>query len=168
MDLLQVDGDDIPDGNHFTSKRMPDASKRIRIPHFIDYEVGNLQYIVLDSSLQPSGIMILEILTKKFLSQYLIASNKSGGIDVVQWVASAIVENREAELLDPKITNCENAKDAMVQFLRIGVACAEANLGIKQDIKGVLRRVEEIAELNPNSHEAKTIQLLPSLRDGIC
>ncbi|KAL9267783.1 F-box/LRR-repeat protein 17-like protein [Drosera capensis] len=33
----QVDGD-IPDGNHFTSKRMPDASKRIRIPHFIDYE----------------------------------------------------------------------------------------------------------------------------------
>ncbi|GAB2235716.1 hypothetical protein Droror1_Dr00026155 [Drosera rotundifolia] len=37
--------------------------------------------------------------------------------------------SREAELLDPEIANCENAKDVMVQFLRIGVACAEANPG---------------------------------------
>lgn len=44
----QVDGDDIPDGNHFTSKRMPDASKRIRIPHFIDYELED------DTKLQTS------------------------------------------------------------------------------------------------------------------
>ncbi|GAB2220027.1 hypothetical protein Drorol1_Dr00007669 [Drosera rotundifolia] len=114
------------------------------------------------------GIVILEILTRKFPSQYLIASNKSGGIDVVQWVASAIAENREAKLLDPEIANCENAKDAMVQFLRIGVTCAEANPRIRPDMKEVFRRVEEIAELNPNNHEAKTIHLLPSLRDGIC
>ncbi|GAB2212326.1 hypothetical protein Droror1_Dr00020286 [Drosera rotundifolia] len=78
------------------------------------------------------------------------------------------LDKKEAELLDLEIANCENAKDAMVQLLRIGVACADANQGIRPDMKEVLRRVEEIAELNPNSHEAKTIQLLPSLRDGVC
>ncbi|GAB4850022.1 hypothetical protein Ancab_029320 [Ancistrocladus abbreviatus] len=109
------------------------------------------------------GIIILEILTGKFPSQYLISSNKGGGIDVVQWVVSAIAENREAELLDPEIASSDNNnKDEMVKLLRIGVACTEANPDVRLDLKEVVRRVEEI-----HVADQRTIQLLPSLRDGI-
>ncbi|KAH0633624.1 hypothetical protein KY284_036410 [Solanum tuberosum] len=43
------------------------------------------------------GIVILEIITRKFPSQYL--NTGKGGIDIAQWVKSAIAEGREAELL---------------------------------------------------------------------
>ncbi|KAH0738362.1 hypothetical protein KY290_037067 [Solanum tuberosum] len=43
------------------------------------------------------GIVILEIITGKFPSQYLNTGKE--GIDISQWVKSAIAEGREAELL---------------------------------------------------------------------
>ena len=53
------------------------------------------------------GVVILEILTGKFPCQYL--NHGKGGTDVVQWVASAISEGRESELLDPEIANDRNS-----------------------------------------------------------
>ncbi|GAB2269073.1 Pollen receptor-like kinase 3 [Dionaea muscipula] len=133
--------------------------------------VQNDQILVTSKSdVYCLGVVILEIVTGKYPSQYLIASNKSGGIDVVQWVASAIAEDREAELLDPEAAaSCENAKDQMVQFLRIGLACADANPDSRPDMTEVLRRMEEISgQQDQTSHDGRTIQMLPSLRDGIC
>ncbi|GMH03818.1 hypothetical protein Nepgr_005657 [Nepenthes gracilis] len=91
------------------------------------------------------GVVILELLTGKFPSQYLIPGNQSGGggIDVVRWVASAVAESREADLLDLEIASSDRHKYKMVKLLHVGVACAEANPVVRPDMKEVMRRVEE-------------------------
>ncbi|XVE88598.1 hypothetical protein DITRI_Ditri19aG0082100 [Diplodiscus trichospermus] len=112
------------------------------------------------------GIIILEILTGKFPSQYL--SNGQGGSDVVQWVASAFSEGRQTELLDPEITGCSNSLSSMEKLLHIGAICTQTNPEQRLDMKEVIRMIEEIqVEDDPESHsQARTIQVLPSLRDG--
>ncbi|KAL8137014.1 hypothetical protein V2J09_003015 [Rumex salicifolius] len=88
------------------------------------------------------GVVVLEILTGKFPSLYL-PSNKSG-VDVVQWVVSAIDENREAELLDPRITKESDHVDEMVALLRVGAACVEADPDARPDMFEAIRRVEKV------------------------
>ncbi|KAK0596604.1 hypothetical protein LWI29_017277 [Acer saccharum] len=104
------------------------------------------------------GIVILEILTGKFPSQYL--SNSKGGIDVVQWVPSALSEGRLIELLDPEIASSRNSLGEMEQLLHIGIACTETNPEVRLDMSEAVRRILEIQADN------RTLQELPTLRDG--
>lgn len=108
------------------------------------------------------GVVILEILTGKFPSQYL--SNGKGGTDVVQWVASAISEGREAELLDPEIANSRNSMGEMEKLLHIGAACTESNPQKRLDMAEAVRRIEEIK--GKGGQESRTIEVLPSPTDG--
>ncbi|XP_027337336.1 pollen receptor-like kinase 3 [Abrus precatorius] len=108
------------------------------------------------------GVVILEILTGKYPSQYL--SNGKGGTDVVQWVATAISEGREAELLDPEIASSRNSLGEMVQLLHIGAACTQSNPQERLDMVEGIRRIEEIK--TNGGLESRTIEVLPSLRDG--
>ncbi|XP_009788384.1 pollen receptor-like kinase 3 [Nicotiana tabacum] len=106
------------------------------------------------------GIVILEILTGKFPSQYL--NTGKGGIDIVQWVKSAIAEGREAELYDPDIiASAKNSTSQMKELLHIGAACVESNPQQRINITEVIRRIEEIQQ-----QTGQTIQIIPSLRDG--
>ncbi|XVF27094.1 hypothetical protein REPUB_Repub14bG0077000 [Reevesia pubescens] len=88
------------------------------------------------------GIMILEILTGKFPSQYL--SNGKGGTDVVQWVTSAFSEGRQAELLDPEIVGCQNSLGSMEKLLHIGLLCTQSCPDQRLEIKEAIRMIEEI------------------------
>lgn len=89
------------------------------------------------------GIVILEILTGKFPSQYL--NNGQDGTDIVQWVSSAISEGRELELLDPEIEiESENAQVEMGKLIHIGAACTESNPELRLDMMEAIRRIEEI------------------------
>ncbi|KAL6222078.1 hypothetical protein ACLB2K_005470 [Fragaria x ananassa] len=88
------------------------------------------------------GIVVVEILTGKFPSQYL--SNGKGGIDVVQWVQSAMAEQRDQELLDPEIeSNTESVKQ-MLQLLKIGADCTESKPDQRPDIKDAIKRILEV------------------------
>ncbi|KAI3411626.1 Protein kinase domain-containing protein [Psidium guajava] len=60
------------------------------------------------------GVVILEMLTGKFPSQYL--SNGKGGTDVIEWVRSAISDGREAKLFDPEIANSTSSFPEMESF----------------------------------------------------
>lgn len=89
------------------------------------------------------GIIILEIITGKFPSQY--HSNGKGGTDVVQWVFTAISERREAELIDPELkSNHSNSLNQMLQLLQVGAACTESNPDQRLNMKEAIRRIEEI------------------------
>ncbi|XP_062079149.1 pollen receptor-like kinase 3 [Humulus lupulus] len=93
------------------------------------------------------GILILEILTGKFPSQYL--TNGKGGTDVVQWVSSAnSSEEMERELLDPEIASGNvantNAVNQMIQLLRVGADCVESNPQQRMDMREAIRRIEEV------------------------
>ncbi|XP_061362512.1 pollen receptor-like kinase 3, partial [Gastrolobium bilobum] len=87
------------------------------------------------------GIIILEIITGKFPSQY--HSNGKGGTDVVQWVLTAISERREAELIDPELEN-NNSFNQMLELLQIGAACTESNPDQRLNMKEAIRRIEEL------------------------
>ena len=89
------------------------------------------------------GILILEILTGKFPSQYL--NNKKGGTDVVQWVRTAVSEKRMSELIDPEIAGASAASlEQMERLLHIGAACTESDQDKRLDMKEAIRRIEEI------------------------
>lgn len=90
------------------------------------------------------GVVILEILTGKFPSQYL--NTTKGGTDVVQWVASAIEEGREAELLDPDIIGSQStsSKDNMVKMLHIGTSCTQSNCDKRPSLIQVKERIQRV------------------------
>ncbi|KAL2338801.1 hypothetical protein Fmac_013247 [Flemingia macrophylla] len=89
------------------------------------------------------GIIILEIITGKFPSQY--HSNGKGGTDVVQWVFTAISERREVECIDPELTsNHANSVNQMLQLLQVGAACTESNPDQRLSMKEAIRRIEEV------------------------
>ncbi|XP_019198416.1 PREDICTED: pollen receptor-like kinase 3 [Ipomoea nil] len=113
------------------------------------------------------GIVILEVVTGKFPSQYL--NNGNGGTDVVQWVNSAIAEGREAEVFDPEIAGSESTSVQMRQLLHIGVACAESNPDQRIALWEAIRRIEEIPTTSGGGEgvpETRTAEAMPSLRDG--
>ncbi|XP_022777235.1 pollen receptor-like kinase 3 [Durio zibethinus] len=112
------------------------------------------------------GIIILEILTGKFPSQYL--SNGKGGTDVVQWVTSAFSEGRQAELLDPEITGCQNSLGSMERLLHIGTLCSQSSPEQRLEMKEAIRMIEEIQVEGGlgSCSQARTMQVLPSLREG--
>jgi len=109
------------------------------------------------------GIIVLEILTGKFPSQYL--NKAKGGTDVVQWVESAVSNGRETDLLDPEIASSTNSLGQMRQLLGIGAACVKRNPQQRLDITDAIQMIQGI-KLEDSNHEGRTMQFLPSLRDG--
>ncbi|KAI5320051.1 PREDICTED: pollen receptor kinase [Prunus dulcis] len=105
-------------------------------------EITESQQISPKSDVYCLGILILEILTGKFPSQYL--TNGKGGTDVVQWVQSAMAEQREEELLDPEIASDADSLDQMVQLLKIGADCTLSDPEQRLDIREAIRRIEEV------------------------
>ncbi|OMO91840.1 hypothetical protein COLO4_18068 [Corchorus olitorius] len=106
-------------------------------PEYIQY-----QQVSPKSDVYCLGIIILEIITGKFPSQYL--SNGKGGTDIVQWVQSSISENQMEELIDPEISNDTGSINQMVQLLQIGAECTESNPDQRLQMKEAIRRIEEV------------------------
>ncbi|KAF5773696.1 putative protein kinase RLK-Pelle-LRR-III family [Helianthus annuus] len=90
------------------------------------------------------GIIILEIITGKYPSQYY--NNQKGGTDVVQWVKSALAENRGKELIDPEITaSSDESVSEMEKLLHIGAACTESEPDERIDLTEAIRRIEDVS-----------------------
>ncbi|WVZ23673.1 hypothetical protein V8G54_002217 [Vigna mungo] len=109
------------------------------------------------------GVVILEILTGKFPSQYL--STGKGGTDVVQWVETAISEGRVAEVVDPEIANSRKSVGEMEQLLHIGAACTRSNPLQRLSMEEAFRRIDEVRSESGLGKESRTIEVLPSLVD---
>ncbi|CAH9055872.1 unnamed protein product [Cuscuta epithymum] len=113
------------------------------------------------------GIVILEVVTGKFPSEYL--NNGNGGTDVVQWVKSAIADGREDEVLDPEIAvDSRCSTEQMRRLLRVGEACAESNPDRRLDLREAIRRIEEIVHAADGGEgpDQRSTYDMPSLRDG--
>ncbi|XP_020573839.1 pollen receptor-like kinase 3 [Phalaenopsis equestris] len=106
-------------------------------------EAQHLRHVSPKSDVFCFGVVLLEILTGKFPSQYV--NNTKGGTDVVQWTASAISDGREAELIDPAITGGTAPATEMVRLLRVGAACTQISPDERPEMKEAAELVEEIA-----------------------
>ncbi|KAF8027928.1 hypothetical protein BT93_E0760 [Corymbia citriodora subsp. variegata] len=88
------------------------------------------------------GLIILEVLTGKFPSQYI--NSAKSGTDVVMLVHSAISEKREAEVIDPEIAGSIESKGEMLRLLHIGAACTETNPDHRLDLREAITKLEEL------------------------
>lgn len=87
------------------------------------------------------GVVLLELVTGRFPSQYLLTAR--GGTDVVHWAAAAVAEGGEKGLVDPAIA--AGGGDAAVRLLRIGVHCAKPEPECRPSMAEAAWMVEEIA-----------------------
>ncbi|KAK9099567.1 hypothetical protein Syun_026612 [Stephania yunnanensis] len=106
-------------------------------PEFIQYN-----QLSPKSDVYCLGIIIFEIVTGKFPSQY--QSNGQGGTNVVQWVLSSISERKEAELFDPEIVQSASTASDMERLLHIGAACVQDNPDKRLDMKEAIKRIKEL------------------------
>ncbi|KAG1342605.1 pollen receptor-like kinase 3 [Cocos nucifera] len=165
--LLGPDFEPMLVGYGFTGLINPSQASQVMFS-YKSPETLQYRHVSPKSDVYCLGVVILEVLTGKFPSHYL--NNTKGGTDVVQWTASAIAENREAELLDPAITGENKASETnMVRLLQLGVACANVDPEQRPDMKEVVRLIEEIpagGSGEPAKGDAGQIEPLPSMRDG--
>ncbi|XAR47973.1 Non-specific serine/threonine protein kinase [Bertholletia excelsa] len=91
------------------------------------------------------GVIILEILTGKFPSNFL-EQGKESDIDLVTWVQSVVHEERTGEVFDKEIGVTKNCICEMTKLLKIGLACIEIDVEKRSDMKDVVDKIEELKE----------------------
>lgn len=106
-------------------------------------EALNGHHVSNKSDVYCLGIIILELITGKFPSQYL--NNTKGGTDVVQWARSAVAEGHESDLLDPQIVIAPASITVMQQLVRVCLAFVEPDPDRRPDMVEALHRIEKIA-----------------------
>ncbi|TVU24131.1 hypothetical protein EJB05_26530 [Eragrostis curvula] len=87
------------------------------------------------------GVVLLELVTGRFPSQYLTTAR--GGTDVVHWSAAAVAEGGERDHVDPVIA--AGGGEAAVRLLRVGVQCASTETECRPSMSEAAWMVEEIA-----------------------
>ncbi|KAK8523266.1 hypothetical protein V6N13_113214 [Hibiscus sabdariffa] len=101
------------------------------------------QHVSPKSDVYCFGVVILEIMTGKYPLQYL--NDGDGGIDIVQWAQSSVLENRVEELIDPEILSSGLVPmDQMVKIMKIGVACTKSNLEQRLNLNDVISKIREV------------------------
>lgn len=123
-------------------------------------EVMEKNYISPKCDVYFLGVMILEILARKFPSQYL--SNSQGGTDVVLWARSAVAEGQEGDLLDPDVANTDDSVQHMKRFVHIALACTEDDPDRRLGLKEAVSRIEGASA---GDHDTTGRDGLPSPRD---
>ncbi|KAK9060532.1 hypothetical protein SSX86_021236 [Deinandra increscens subsp. villosa] len=131
--------------NALAAYKSPEAARTHRVSHKCDV------YCL--------GIIILEVLTGKYPSQYV--NSGQGGTDLVEWVKSAIHEDREVELLDPDITGSSKYIGEMKKLLHIASNCTDSDPEARLEISEVISSVENI-----QGGDEKTIPMFSSFGDG--
>ncbi|CAI8605794.1 unnamed protein product [Vicia faba] len=92
------------------------------------------------------GILILELLTGKFPSNYLRHGKGGESSDLATWVNSVVREEWTGEVFDKDIMGTRNGEGEMLKLLRIGMLCCEWSVERRLDWKDALAKIEELKE----------------------
>ncbi|KAK1612732.1 hypothetical protein QYE76_036405 [Lolium multiflorum] len=97
------------------------------------------------------GILVLELLTGKFPANYLRKGrDQDTMMDLAGWVNSVVREEWTGEVFDKDMGGTRSAEGEMVKLLKVGLACCDADVAARWDIKEALARIEEVRERDPD------------------
>ena len=92
------------------------------------------------------GILILEVLTGKFPTNFLAVGNVKGE-NLVSWVKEIASEEENGEdVFDKGMGRTQNGKGEMRKLLKIGFSCSHEDVDVRWSIKEAIEKIEEIKE----------------------
>lgn len=92
------------------------------------------------------GILMLELLTGKFPTNYLRQGNGAGA-DLGSWVNSVVREEWTGEVFDKEMRGrTRNNEGEMLKLLQIALGCCEWNVEKRWDLWKALEKIEELSE----------------------
>ena len=97
------------------------------------------------------GMLILEILTGKFPTNYLTPGNNSA--ESIEWANTIAKEAEAMEVFDKEMGGTKNSGRQMVKLLKIGLACSEEELERRWDLKDAIKNIEEVEERDSTNGE---------------
>ncbi|MED6144979.1 actin-regulating kinase prk1 [Stylosanthes scabra] len=95
------------------------------------------------------GILILEILTGKIPSNFL-QQGKGSELSLANWVDSIVPEQWSGEVFDKQMGASKENEVEISKLLRIALACCEADVNKRLDIKEAVERIQEVKESGGN------------------
>ncbi|KAJ4829696.1 hypothetical protein Tsubulata_023617 [Turnera subulata] len=110
-------------------------------------EYLHLSRITKKTDVWSLGILIMEILTGRFPSNFLQQGKGNAEEDIAGWVTSVPRENWAAEVLDKELVALQGGGESeMIKLLKIAVDCCEADLEKRLDLKEALERIDDIKD----------------------
>ncbi|XP_075509110.1 pollen receptor-like kinase 4 [Primulina tabacum] len=128
---------------------IPIVNQEHAIEHMIAYkspEYKQTGRITKKTDVWSFGILVLEILTGRFPSNFL-QQGKGDDTDLATWVDSVVRDESNLELvLDRDMGGTGNSEGEMMKLLRIGLSCCEVDVERRPEFKEAAAMVEEIKE----------------------
>ncbi|XP_047965802.1 pollen receptor-like kinase 3 [Salvia hispanica] len=104
-------------------------------------EVVLHQQITPKSDVYCLGVVILEVMTGKYPSQY---HNNGNGTDLVKLAKEAVADGKAAELIDPEIVNGGGDVADMERMVCIGAVCVEEDHEARMEMREAIRSIEAV------------------------
>ncbi|KAM3281733.1 pollen receptor-like kinase 2 [Capsicum chacoense] len=117
--------------------------------HMIAYKSPEFKHsgrITRKNDVWTLGILILEIITGKFPSNFL-QQGKGSDTDLATWVRSVVNEDMsDVEVFEKDMRGTKNAEGEMMKLLNIGLGCCNLDIDKRFDMKEAMERIEEVKE----------------------
>ncbi|XP_073148899.1 pollen receptor-like kinase 1 [Henckelia pumila] len=117
--------------------------------HMISYKSPEYKHsgrVTKKTDIWSLGILILEILTGRFPSNFL-QQGKGSDTDLATWVESVLRDDSSTvDLFDKEMGANKQCEGKMMKLLKIGLNCCDAEVEKRPDIKEVELKIEEIKE----------------------
>lgn len=97
------------------------------------------------------GMLILEILTGKFPTNYLTSGNNSA--ESVEWVNTIAKQKLTMEVFDKEMGGTKNSNGQMIKLLKIGLACCEEDVERRWDLKEATKNIEQLEERDSTTNQ---------------
>ncbi|KAK6147500.1 hypothetical protein DH2020_018412 [Rehmannia glutinosa] len=118
--------------------------------HMISYKSPEYKHsgrITKKTDVWSLGVLILEILTGKFPSNFLQQGNGGDTADIASWVESAVRGgDSSVEIFDADMVRSERSEGEMMKLLKLGLNCCETDVELRPDMKDAVEKIEEVQE----------------------